>query len=93
MIVQLKSKERELNAFKVLFKQTLSASGNTNLNNSIINSYLNGNNPESSSVTAQQSESQTSKGEIQSLSSNTASSLNDWSSPSTNSLSSFLPKI
>lgn len=39
---QLKSKERELNAFKAFFKQTLSASSNVSLNNNILNNYLNG---------------------------------------------------
>ncbi len=35
----MKSKERELNAFKAIFKQSLSAS--PNFSNSVLNSYLN----------------------------------------------------
>lgn len=105
VLVQLKSKERELNAFKALFKQTLSASGNASLSNSnILSQYLNGttNSSESSSPSPssassqQQSTDSTSKGEgsqNQCLSPNqSTSSLNDWSS-ATNSLSAFLPKI
>lgn len=107
--LQLKSKERELNAFKALFKQTLSASGNTNVSNSILNNYLSGNSDQSSgdSSTNSQANNNASSNSISSINTtndNGSSSMsilttqssinNEWNtSNGSGSNLSFMPKI
>ena len=77
----MKSKDRELNAFKSLFKQTLSASENDNSN---------GNTQELLEIKS--NEEKNTGNNVNSVSSQDSNtSLNDWNSSNGNL--SFLPKI
>ena len=82
LLVQLKSKDRELNAFKTLFKQTLSVSGNGNLNNNVLNNYLNGSNESNQSQSNDSSNNMCSTNNNNNItgSSNTSSNISNSSS-------------